>query len=185
MKCFYYLAFILLPVSLWCFEADLAHTLYQSSLKDAKGGIYEKDGYVIFISDIPLNGAGYLTRETNIITSQSLRHHHKLVSKFLIERNSLTRPKLPPSSLLSIFPDLADFLDDQNDQFFDHLVAFDIPCAVVENARHSENDILRYAVAYELSDLVGVKLSGIPWPSNSKILQELKNIINLNHKLGR
>jgi hypothetical protein len=185
MKCFHYLAFIFLPVSLWCFEADLAHTLYQASFKDAKEGVHEKDGYVIFISDIPLNGAGYLTRETNFITAESLRYHHKLVSSFLIERNSLTRPELPSDSLLSIFPDLDDFIGDQNDHFFDHLVAFDSPCAVLENDRDSDKDILRYAVAYLLSDLEGVRLSGIPWPSNSRILAELQKIYALNVKLGR
>lgn len=185
MKCFHYLAFIFLPVSLWCFEADLAHTLYQASFRDANQGIHEKDGYVIFISDIPLNGAGHLTRETNFITAASLRHHHKLVSSFLIKRNSLTRPELPADSLLLIFPDLDDFLSAQNDQFFDHLVAFDSPCAVLENDRNSDKDILRYAVAYQLSDLERVRLSGIPWPSNSMILAELQKIHGYNFKLGR
>lgn len=164
---------------------DDAHRTYVKNFKDDEKGIYENEHFVFFVSEIPLNGAGYSTLDTSMLTKASLLDHKKLVSRHIIKKHSLKRSEVPESSILSKFKGLKELIEDGNSGFFDQMIEFQLPCVVLENTRRKEMDVLRYAVAYRKVELKKVVPKQINWPSNARVLAELAKRQDLNERLDR
>jgi hypothetical protein len=179
----YFLIGCCLGSTLCALDFDDAHRTYLKYFKEGTAGVFEKQGFAFFLSDIPLDGAGYSSRDKSRLTKKSLSDHHKLVSQYLIELNSLTRPQIPDDSILQKFHSIDEFIKKVNPQIFEQLVRFQLPCVVLENRRKEK--FLRYSVAYKKKDLIEQSPKELTWPSNAKILSVLRDFLLISKKLER